>query len=196
MVDKQLVINKDELNIIEEVITCRICNKLSLDPLQCNICDSVYCKSCLELECKMQLGCLNRCIDAEIKPSRLTRLLLSKLYFSCPYKCGEEINYDAYKTHINATCPSIDYKNKYFSLLEEYCLLQKEHDELMKKRDFALLPHQYRTKNHFHNLFPCITNRLAWRCNICTKTFKQKDVTYYCTFCDYDMCKDCKESGN
>ena len=34
------------------------------------------------------------------------------------------------------------------------------------------------------------TNR-DWRCNLCKKVYNNDVPTYYCTKCDYDVCKKC-----
>lgn len=44
MVKKLLVINKNELKIIETVVTCAISNKPFIDLYPCNICDIFNCK--------------------------------------------------------------------------------------------------------------------------------------------------------
>ena len=35
-----------------------------------------------------------------------------------------------------------------------------------------------------------ITNR-NWKCKLCRKDFEKNTVSYYCTYCDYDVCSEC-----
>ena len=44
--------------------------------------------------------------------------------------------------------------------------------------------------NHSHNLVYMITNR-NWICNLCLKSYESDEPTYYCSLCDYDVCKSC-----
>ena len=44
--------------------------------------------------------------------------------------------------------------------------------------------------NHPHKLIYIKTNR-DWICNLCRKNYNNNVSTYYCTKCDYDVCKKC-----
>ena len=44
--------------------------------------------------------------------------------------------------------------------------------------------------DHPHKLIYMKTNR-DWICNLCRKEYNNDDPTYYCTKCDYDVCKKC-----
>ena len=46
---------------------------------------------------------------------------------------------------------------------------------------------------HPHKLVYMITNR-NWICNICRKSYDNDIPTYYCSKCDYDVCKNCMEN--
>jgi len=67
--------------------------------------------------------------------------------------------------------------------------------------DFKLI--QYNSKDGFkwQKKYPfhshLITNikryndNNSWICNNCSKTFQNKDSSYYCSLCDFDICNDC-----
>ena len=43
---------------------------------------------------------------------------------------------------------------------------------------------------HKHRLVFCLTN-VSWKCNICNLKYKKEAEKYYCSLCDYSMCKNC-----
>ena len=47
--------------------------------------------------------------------------------------------------------------------------------------------------DHCHNLVYMVTNR-NWICNLCRDSFPNFIPTYYCTNCDFDVCKKCKKN--
>lgn len=48
---------------------------------------------------------------------------------------------------------------------------------------------------HKHRLVLCLTN-VSWKCNICNLKYKKEVERYYCSLCDYNMCKNCHYSKN
>ena len=54
---------------------------------------------------------------------------------------------------------------------------------------------QVKHKNHIHNL--TLTQKLVkdsqWQCDKCSKIYSNNISSYYCSLCDYDLCKDCFE---
>ena len=49
---------------------------------------------------------------------------------------------------------------------------------------------------HHHQLMYCITSRCfeglsAWYCNKCLKDYDNGEWSFYCSWCDYDLCYDC-----
>ena len=57
--------------------------------------------------------------------------------------------------------------------------------------DFKLV----KMKCHSHSLIYCLTQRnnepTLWICNNCSKNYGNRDWSFYCTRCDYDLCFDC-----
>ena len=54
---------------------------------------------------------------------------------------------------------------------------------------------------HKHRLAYCRTKRssqniIEWSCDKCKEKFNEKDWTFYCTKCDYDLCSNCAEKEN
>ena len=48
----------------------------------------------------------------------------------------------------------------------------------------------YNTKFHLHPLTLCVTDR-PWLCDNCRKSFSKKEKSYFCSLCDFDLCKNC-----
>ena len=49
---------------------------------------------------------------------------------------------------------------------------------------------------HAHPLIQCITKKRpifcwSWTCNKCDQRFEYSEPSFYCTFCDYDLCQKC-----
>ena len=56
-------------------------------------------------------------------------------------------------------------------------------------------------REHEHRLIYCRTKRtshniVGWVCNKCGGKFTEKDWTFYCTQCDYDLCSNCEQNKN
>ena len=54
---------------------------------------------------------------------------------------------------------------------------------------------------HPHSLAYCFTKDRSnygdsWRCNKCTSVFTYDNPSFYCTYCDFDLCKYCLEKYN
>ena len=47
---------------------------------------------------------------------------------------------------------------------------------------------------HAHPLIYCCTKNRAgngWTCNKCLISYSYESYTFYCTFCDFDLCENC-----
>ena len=54
---------------------------------------------------------------------------------------------------------------------------------------------------HIHPLILCLTKARAncgttWKCNKCSGVFSYDIPSFYCSFCDFDLCKKCLENYN
>ena len=54
---------------------------------------------------------------------------------------------------------------------------------------------QIKTTNHKHGLVYLLSNK-SWTCKICNSNFNEKEPTYYCSLCDYNICKKCIGTNN
>ena len=99
--DTNLVINKNYLNSLGDIYKCSLCQKIMLNPVECEICGHNYCYNCLNsLNCPF--GCENKKIN---KASLSIYNILNNLKFSCKnIGCTESIEYNEVEKHINE-CP-------------------------------------------------------------------------------------------
>ena len=74
---------------------------------------------------------------------------------------------------------------------------EKLNFENMNLIEFICLP--IVINKHFHPLILCNTLErkkygTSWKCNNCFNNFTYEEPSFYCTFCDYDICKKCIEN--
>ena len=194
MLTPQEVINKDIFTPIEEFALCKICKGILVKPVKCNECDCGFCLSCAKKWETDHRKCPNGCSNFRYKESRLLKGMLDKLKFKCKNGCGQELAYEEAFTHIYDECPKRDFKAEYLELKKEYEKLQQKLKDIQsgegsrEAHDFQHLIPTY----HPHPLIKGTTPlRSGFICDICKKNYSNKDVTYYCTYCDFDVCPSC-----
>lgn len=186
------IINKETFKPLESIAICGLCNGIMIDPIQCQGCDSCYCKDCIDDYSKSHPTCPTGCSGGAIKESRMMKNILSGLKFKCKNGCEEEIPYLQLREHYQEKCKNINYRKKIEVLKKDIDNLKKKIIE--KKKN---LPQMYfwnfKSKNHSHILVLCSTIRNAYICNVCRGTFHGSVFGFYCTACDFDLCVKCKE---
>ena len=85
-------------------------------------------------------------------------------------------------------CEECHYKRKYF--------MKKSFPKGVKPSNSSVNIHFFETDYHEHRLVFCRSSRHfayfnGWYCNNCHKSYDNKDWSFYCTSCDYDMCCEC-----
>ena len=114
-----------------ELIKCKICFNILLNPYDCTICGNSFCYSCINSLIENNQSCPFKCTSYQIKPSSFgITSYLSKLNFSCLNKnngCNEIIPYNNLITHdkeckyFYTTCPNIQCSKKMkWTLLENH----------------------------------------------------------------------------
>ena len=82
----------NNFSVVKSLLKCSVCDGIVVDPVQCKNCYKVYCKKCvnnINCECK-----------GEIKSNEILKEVTSKLVVKCKFKCGELIQFNQYKEHI------------------------------------------------------------------------------------------------
>ena len=151
-INTQVVVNKNYLEPIKEIVTCIICKGIILEPRQCESCENYFCKKCLNKWISNSNVCPLKCINSKFKDGgRTIKGLLEKLILKCPYDCGlqDEMNYDILLKHISIcermkihcpTCKSfvalseIDL-NEIEALREKVISIEKENLKVNKEKN-------------------------------------------------------------
>ena len=110
------VIDLDKYNNILQILKCKLCLNILLNPYDCSKCGNTFCYSCISKLKQSNKKCPFGCTDYEITPSSFAiKKFLNQLKFSCLNKengCNEIISYSNIEQHdknceyINAICPN------------------------------------------------------------------------------------------
>lgn len=113
--------NFNHYKYILESFICPICLDISKNPLQCKVCEALYCDECYEFLRSEGKGCVYFCKEDIIKKAnKFVYDTLSKLKITCE-TCGKtDIEYNTYINHYEI-CRNIKYclDDKIMSLLKE-----------------------------------------------------------------------------
>ena len=151
------MINDDELSctntleIFKPLITCEICKGILIDPIQCQKCNKIFCKKC-NINPKNKEKCKFGCQNAQVKPLKIIKNVLSKLKFECKNKCGEVIPYDDYFNHHGKTCKNFNYQENYIRKLNKL-MVKKIKEEILIKENEKLLLIEEKRKNYDADYF-------------------------------------------
>ena len=72
--------------------------------------------------------------------------------------------------------------------------IKQNKDELIAFIFYKDRQYGIKVREHNHKLVYCLTF-FDWKCNKCNKNFDKKQGKYYCSFCDYNMCDNCRAMG-
>ena len=110
------VIDIDKYENILQILKCKLCLNILLNPYDCSKCGNTFCYSCINKLKQSNKKCPFGCTEYEITPSSFAiKKFLNQLKFSCLNKengCNEIISYNNIEQHdknceyINATCPN------------------------------------------------------------------------------------------
>lgn len=143
--DFDRLIDKEAHKNFVELIKCKICFNVLINPYDCTSCGNSFCYNCIENLIKNKEMCPFRCTSYTITPSSLSiTSYLSKLNFECLNKangCNEIIPYNNVETHdkeckfFYTTCP-----NKQCSKKMKWTLLE---NHLRNECEFSLFKCPY-----------------------------------------------------
>jgi hypothetical protein len=196
-IDPDLIVNKDKLNSVGEILNCVICSNILFQPMTCINCENSFCKECIIKWENKNKNCPLCKKELKTKESRIIKNLLSDLIIKCE-KCNKDIKYDDFKNHqILCEKSNIDYKTEYLKLKKNYDELN---EKFLKLKNFinnevnikeSIKNFSVKHKSHIHPLMKVFTERNGWGCDKCKKVFKKNVASYYCTVCDFDLCSEC-----
>ncbi len=97
------IVNLEGLDEFIDLVKCKICFMISLKPVACKQCESVFCRECLNTWLKKHNTCPLRCKNFDINEEpRLVKNILSKFYYSCR-NCKNKICLNDFDHH-SQTC--------------------------------------------------------------------------------------------
>lgn len=112
------LLNPENTKNLNEIIKCKICFQILINPVDCSGCQKSFCYDCIFMLKDNNKNCLFGCDlrEIEIKNSSFAiKTVLSFLKFSCSnMECKEEISYNDVLTHeencryLNIICPNIN----------------------------------------------------------------------------------------
>ncbi|CAG9336223.1 RNF151_2 [Blepharisma stoltei] len=88
-------------------LICEICSDVLEDPMECSVCQTNFCKTCIEDWSKRRNECPKRCKLALQKPHRFLKQILGNLKIYCQNKndgCEAVINLENLVKHENDEC--------------------------------------------------------------------------------------------
>jgi hypothetical protein len=182
------IINKDTASLISKYLTCNFCKLIIRDPTICTKCGYLICYECLNSYTNKNDGKSPCKCNVDFMKSDFIKESIKKLIFKCHENCGvENIKYDDLEKHYDFDCIKIPFNEMYSNLLSEYTKLEKEIEDIKTSNESTSI---YYTSLHLHCLTLCLTNK-DWLCDKCRMNYSKKDKSYYCSVCDYDLCKKC-----
>jgi hypothetical protein len=164
-VDK--IINKNEFKILGDNTICSICQEVFYEPVQCQSCQNCFCKECILSWMKKSKACPFKCEKPEYKENRFVNNILSILKFKCDNGCDKEIQYSEITKHYEEDCVKINFKEKYFEILN------------------LMAPF-----SHIHPLNVILYKSSNYKCDLCIRVLKSQ-FGLGCRNCNFDICKKC-----
>ena len=104
----------------DSLIICSICTNILNVPMVCLKCNKRFCKGCLKTWLESCETCPFRCGSRNFSYSEASEKILSNLKFICVNGCGESLSLKDITEHYKRNCPKINFKKKYFDLLDKF----------------------------------------------------------------------------
>lgn len=160
--ESRLINNNSNIKTIMNILKCKICKNILLNPYDCSKCGNTFCYNCISKLKQNKLPCPFNCKLYEITPSSFgIKKFLNQLKFYCKFKnngCNEIISYLDIESHENScpfnitTCPN------------NQCRQKIKNDML---------------ENHIQNECPYT----LFKCNNCNLNLNRKDMLLHKKIC-------------
>ncbi len=121
-IDINRLINKESYKNFDQLIKCRICFNILLNPQDCEQCGNTFCKECISQVIVNKKPCPFNCENFTIKPSSLSiTSFLSSMKFNCLNKelgCSNTLTFLQVPAHDRecnlalASCPNVKCKKQ------------------------------------------------------------------------------------
>ena len=164
-------------------LLCSKCKHILQDPIQNE--NDFMCRKCMPVEEAM--------LKSQSENENVNKFL-NRLEFRCQ-NCEGIYNYSTRPSE-HFQCKKVDYKEKTNDLKEKMTMLLKLHPELVEENEgrYKLTENQKFCEFHTHPLVPCYLGS-EWSCEVCQEKKGKPYLCYYCSFCDYHLCKTCYDAS-
>ena len=81
----------------------------------------------------------------------------------------------------------------------KYCIETNNKYPLYSFNNYGKNYERHKFPNHYHELLFCRSSRFrnylnSWNCDLCKRLFRNEEWSFYCTFCDFDICSICAKN--
>jgi hypothetical protein len=152
----------------QENFYCKICLNIVVNVTQCNNCENLFCRKCIDNLINSDENCPScKQIFTEGVIPKITKNILNNFILQCPYNCDEFLKYSNIFPHLK----DCNNRGKVFSCIEcnEKILVSKQNEENYEK---ILL-------DHMGNCPEKITN-----CIFCRKSIKRRELQIHLDSCE------------
>lgn len=152
----------------QETFYCKICYNMVVNVTQCNSCEILYCKKCIENRLKNDENCpsCKETFTEGVVP-KITKNILNNFILQCPYMCDEFVKYSTIFGHLK----DCNNRGKVFQCIEceEKVLISKQNEEIFEKK----------LSEHLDNCPERITD-----CPNCKQSMKRRELHLHSEVCE------------
>ena len=98
------IVKDDVFEAEKEELICPICEELMIVPMECSVCQNLYCQKCIEKWKKKGGNCPHHCTNSTFKIIIEKKRAISKIKFKCIKGCGAQILFKDIVSHYNSEC--------------------------------------------------------------------------------------------
>ena len=102
-INEETIIKNETYGLFKDLILCKKCQNLLIEPSICTNCLNQYCKNCIDKNKCKEITCPN-CQQSNFNEINENNRMIKKFKFKCIKGCGEELLYDEIENHYKNNC--------------------------------------------------------------------------------------------
>ena len=102
-INEETIIKNETYGLFKDLILCKKCQNLLIEPSMCTNCLNQYCKNCIDKNKCKEIKCPN-CQQSNFNEINENNRMIKKFKFKCIKGCGEEIPFDNINNHYSSDC--------------------------------------------------------------------------------------------